>query len=79
MELLERMLADACELCGAEGNTEVHHIRKLSDLKRRWQGKRMPDWVEWMATRHRKTLVVCKRCHRRIHNGEYDGVSLMKL
>jgi group II intron reverse transcriptase/maturase len=79
VELLERMLADKCELCGAEGNTEVHHIRKLSDLKRQWQGKQMPEWVKWMAARNRKTLVVCQRCHRRIHNGEYDAVSLTKL
>jgi group II intron reverse transcriptase/maturase len=79
VELLERMQADKCELCGAEGNTEVHHVRKLSGLKRTWQGKTMPEWVKWMAARNRKTLVVCQRCHRRIHDGEYDGVSLTKL
>ena len=77
--MLERMFADKCELCGVEGNTEVHHIRKLSDLKLKWQGKQMPEWIERMAAMHRKTLVVCRTCHRKIHNGEYDGPSLTKL
>jgi group II intron reverse transcriptase/maturase len=79
VELLARMLADQCELCGAKGTTEVHHVRKLSDLKRQWQGKQMPEWVQWMAARSRKTVVTCHGCHRRIHSGEYDGPSLTKL
>ncbi len=31
-ELLQRLLADTCELCGSTHNVEVHHIRKLADL-----------------------------------------------
>ncbi|MBI3974659.1 MAG: hypothetical protein HY332_25570 [Chloroflexi bacterium] len=31
-ELLERLLADTCELCGSRENVEVHHIRRLADL-----------------------------------------------
>jgi group II intron reverse transcriptase/maturase len=27
-ELIKRLLADTCELCGAQGHCEVHHIRK---------------------------------------------------
>ena len=33
-EVVERLLADTCELCGATDNIEVHHIRKLKDLDR---------------------------------------------
>src|SRR4051812_25014365 len=32
-ELVQRLLADTCELCGSRENVEVHHIRKLADLK----------------------------------------------
>jgi hypothetical protein len=36
-EVVERLLAQKCELCGAEDNIEVHHIRKLADLERKGQ------------------------------------------
>lgn len=67
-ELLQRMLADICELCGSEDGCEVHHIRHMKDLER--PGRRpKPEWVKRMAARRRKTLVVCKACHRGIHGG----------
>jgi group II intron reverse transcriptase/maturase len=33
-ELLQRLLADECELCGSKEKCEVHHIRKLADLNK---------------------------------------------
>lgn len=67
-EILKRLLADECELCGSTINVEVHHIRKLADL-RDYRGKERPEWVKQMATRQRKTLVVCRDCHQNIHAG----------
>ena len=67
-ELIKRLLADTCELCGSTKNIEVHHIRKLADLKKPGQGE-VPKWVELMSARKRKTLVVCRECHVAIHNG----------
>jgi group II intron reverse transcriptase/maturase len=73
-QLVQRLKAQQCELCGSEHKVEVHHIRKLADLKRRWAGRSSkPDWVVRMSEMHRKTLVVCYSCHRRIHEGTYDG------
>ena len=70
-ELLERLLAEQCELCGAEGGKiEVHHIRKLADLTGRTR------WEKVMAARRRKTLVLCQDCHNAIHQGRYDGPAL---
>lgn len=68
-EILQRLLADVCEICGSSENVEVHHIRKLSDLKKRGSD---PDtgWKALMAKRRRKTLTVCKACHTAIHNGK---------
>lgn len=65
-ELVQRLLAEQCELCGSEVNCEVHHIRKLADLHRPGQ-KVKPLWVKRMAMRRRKTLVVCQKCHEEIH------------
>ena len=67
-ELLERFLADTCELCGSTEDVQVHHVRGLKDLKRVGRTEK-PEWVKLMATRHRKTLVVCHRCHTDIHVG----------
>jgi len=69
-DLVRRLQADTCELCGAEGNCEVHHIRKLSDLKNRWRGrKEKPEWVKRMIAMQRKTMIVCRQCHMAIHAG----------
>lgn len=73
-ELIKRLTADTCELCGSRKNIEVHHIRKLSDLKTK--GKAAPPaWVWIMAARKRKTLVVCRECHTAIHNGTIQPYS----
>jgi group II intron reverse transcriptase/maturase len=67
-ELIKRLLADECELCGSKDAIEVHHIRKLADLKKKGQTS-PPAWVQVMSIRKRKTLVVCRECHVAIHNG----------
>jgi len=67
-ELIQRLLANECELCGSEEDVAVHHIRALKDLKRRGQNE-VPTHVFIMAARRRKTLVVCRECHTAIHNG----------
>lgn len=68
-ELIKRLLADECEVCGSTEKIEVHHIRKLIDLKRK-DGRESPAWVRVMATRKRKTLVMCENCHHKLHNGQ---------
>lgn len=70
-DLIQRLQADKCEICGSQDNCEVHHVRKLSDLKRRWAGrKEKPTWVVRMIAMQRKTLVVCRNCHNKIHAGQ---------
>lgn len=67
-ELLQRLLADECELCGSRENVEIHHIRKLADLNQKGR-KEKPRWVIRMAQMRRKTLAVCSECHDAIHAG----------
>ncbi|WP_157579467.1 HNH endonuclease [Singulisphaera acidiphila] len=67
-ELVARLLANTCEVCGSDDRINVHHMRKLKDLK--VPGRRTPPiWKQIMAARRRKTLVVCHHCHVAIHNG----------
>lgn len=41
-ELVQRLLADTCELCGSRNQVEVHDIRALKDLNPKGR-KRQPD------------------------------------
>jgi hypothetical protein len=71
-ELVQRLLADECEICGATDDIEVHHIRGLKDLNVRGQ-KEKPLWMQIMSARQRKTLVVCRSCHTKIQHGKPTG------
>ena len=63
-ELISRLLANRCELCGRTEQVQVHHVRKLADLT---MSGDPPAWVTFMANKRRKTLVVCGACHDKIH------------
>ncbi|MBO9692994.1 reverse transcriptase/maturase family protein [Chryseobacterium sp.] len=65
--LIDRLKASKCELCGETENLDMHHIRKLSDIK----GGKKP-WQVRMLARQRKTIAVCHQCHTKIHNGMID-------
>lgn len=65
--LIDRLLANICEWCGATGiPLEIHHVQKLKDLK----GKKR--WEQKMIARKRKTLAMCVKCHHDLHNGKLD-------
>ena len=58
----------AVELCQDHAAVETHQVRRLKDLQ---AGNRadQPGWARQMAKRRRKTLIVCRACHDRIHHG----------
>ena len=61
-----RLKAYRCELCGYEGKNrkyEVHHVNKVKNLKEK------EPWEVVMIAKRRKTLVVCRDCHQKIHHG----------
>lgn len=76
-EVVQRLCAEKCELCGTTAHLEAHHIRKLADLTSEGR-KAKPKWVQRMIARRRKSLMVCQHCHNDIHRGHYDGPSLSK-
>ena len=67
-ELVARLLARRCELCGDTGTVLVHQVRKLASLGKPGPGQ--PRWAAVMARKRRKTLVVCRPCHDLIHHGQ---------
>ncbi len=65
--LIKRLKANQCEWCGKENvPIEVHHIRKLKDLK----GKK--KWEIVMIARKRKTMALCIDCHNKLHAGKLN-------
>jgi group II intron reverse transcriptase/maturase len=64
-QLIGRLLAGTCEVCGQTEGADVHHIGKLADLER--SRHPLPAWAQLMVRRRRKTLVVCLTCHNTIH------------
>ena len=61
-----RLKAYRCELCGYEGKDrkyEVHHVNKVKNLTEK------EPWEVVMIAKRRKTLVVCRDCHQKIHHG----------
>ena len=83
-QVIDRYNAGKCELCGYEsddrGEFEIHHIRKLKDIRQKYsrRGAEMPAWVLKMAGLNRKTLILCKTCHRKVHQGKVN-TSLKEL
>jgi group II intron reverse transcriptase/maturase len=64
-ELVKRLLKGRCELCQETDDIEVHHVRSLAELA--GSGQPQPAWMQAMAKRRRKALVVCGGCHGLIH------------
>ncbi|WP_028402947.1 reverse transcriptase/maturase family protein [Ectobacillus panaciterrae] len=65
--LIDRLLANECEWCGATNvSLEMHYVKKLKDLK----GKKR--WEQYMIARKRKTIAMCVKCHHDLHNGKLD-------
>jgi group II intron reverse transcriptase/maturase len=64
----KRLLADICELCGSSDRVAVHHIRRVSDLRKKGRAP-VPIWKQIMSAFNRKTLVTCHDCHYDIHAG----------
>jgi len=64
--LIDRLKARCCEICKSENDLQMHHVRKLKELKGR------KKWEIMMIARKRKTMAVCHACHRKIHNGALD-------
>lgn len=73
-ELIRRLNGSQCEYCGTKtGPFEVHHVRGLKSIA---SGKEL--WQRIMIARHRKTLVLCKRCHRLLTAGKLPPPEVLR-
>jgi group II intron reverse transcriptase/maturase len=68
-------LGRPCCICYDSGQVEMHHVRHI----RKMSDKRVKGFTRVMSALNRKQIPVCQRCHRLIHAGQYDGISLKDL
>lgn len=68
-------LAESCYVCGAEEKIEMHHVKHL----RKGFDERQKGFTKLMSALNRKQIPVCQPCHKKIHLGEYNGMSLKDL
>lgn len=65
-----------CSVCGIESNSETrieqHHLKHV-------RKGRVSGFAKIMRDLNRKTIPVCQNCHRKIHLGQYDGVTLKEI
>jgi len=64
-----------CCICGDEDNVQMHHVRHI----RKMTEKQAKGFTRVMMALNRKQIPVCYRCHKQIHAGSYDGMSLKDL
>ena len=77
-ELVQRLLAGYCELCGDTENVEVHHVRAMKDLHT-YPGREKPEWVKRMIALKRKTMPLCRTCHEDVTYGRPLRRQIIKL
>lgn len=64
-----------CCICLETVGVAMHHVRHI----RKMTEKQATGFTSLLAKLNRKQVPVCQECHKKIHRGEYDGISLRDL
>jgi hypothetical protein len=69
-EILDRLNADTCEMCGRIGPVEMHHRNPMRNVSKKGKDS-LPAWRKRMIAMRRITLAVCWPCHKAITYGDH--------
>jgi group II intron reverse transcriptase/maturase len=61
-------LFKSCAICGSNERVEMHHVRKVRDLKSKAKGKKMDFFTMQRAAINRKQVPLCSSHHKALHN-----------
>jgi group II intron reverse transcriptase/maturase len=64
-----------CCICYESNGVAMHHVRHI----RKMTDKQAKGFNSLLAKLNRKQIPVCSECHRKIHNGTYDGLKVSDL
>ncbi len=65
-------LDNYCPICGSTENIEMHHVKHVRIGK-------TTGFLQIMNQLNRKQMPCCKECHKKIHSGLYNHISLKDL
>lgn len=60
-----------CIICGSLDNVEMHHVRKIRDLKN--PNSKLDFFTRQMAAINRKQVPLCQDHHIRLHNNTWTA------
>jgi hypothetical protein len=67
-KLTKSNLFKLCIICGSSNQIEMHHVRKVKDLKSKARGKNTDFFTMQMAAINRKQIPLCSTHHKALHN-----------
>jgi hypothetical protein len=67
-KLTKSNLFKLCVICGSSNRIEMHHVRKVKDLKSKARGKNVDFFTAQMAAINRKQVPLCSEHHKALHN-----------
>ena len=73
-------LFKACRICGETNNVEMHHVRRVKDIRN--PNAKLDFFTRQMAAINRKQIPLCKEHHMRLHTNswtEAEKSQLLKL
>lgn len=62
-----------CVICGSSERIEMHHVRKIRDLKMKMVNKRMDWFTAQMASINRKQIPLCSQHHKALHRNKLSS------
>ena len=71
-------LNHGCLICGSTP-CEMHHVKRIKDLKNRYREGKIDYWTLQMAAINRKQIPLCKAHHIALHNGQLLPSKVKKL
>jgi hypothetical protein len=66
-----------CCICGSPDNIEMHHIKHIR--KSPYSELKQKTYLQSMSLRNRKSIPVCRECHRKKKSTIYSGPPLNSL
>lgn len=67
-KLTKSNLFKKCVICGSTNRVEMHHVRKIRDLKSKLRNKKIDFFTFQMAAINRKQVPLCAKHHKALHN-----------
>jgi len=78
-KLTKSSLFKYCVICGSSYQVEMHHVRKIKDLKFKARGGKMDFFTMQMASINRKQIPLCRTHHKALHKNKLSSLERQQL